>query len=227
MINKSTTIIVLGFLALICTSAYAQDWKDHWRKSPLTSKNSNEWRNKPYVSKTTDNWRYSPFSARQSQSKLRWNRGKWQKSSIHWRNKPYIKRPITSDQWQNRWDKRKWRYSPLNWRYSELRYKNTMRRYESEPVVREVRVLVLSDEKSEKATVPKRKKEYLKPQVETITEEAETDSKKAPDNLGHTNNSFTIISGKQTFRIEKNVQKTVHMAQWGLMEIYSSKTENY
>jgi hypothetical protein len=66
MINKSTTIIVLGFLALICTSAYAQDWKDHWRKSPLTSKNSNEWRNKPYVSKTTDNWRYSQDNPNQN-----------------------------------------------------------------------------------------------------------------------------------------------------------------
>jgi hypothetical protein len=227
MINKSAIIIVLSFLALICTSAYAQDWKDHWRKSPLISKNSNEWRNKPYVSKTTENWRYSPYSARQSQSQLRWNRGRWLNSSLYWRNKPYITRPITSDQWQNRWDKRKWRNSPLNWRYSDLRYKNTMRRYESEPNVREVIVLVLSDEKSEKEAVPERKKEYTKAQIETITEEAETDSIKASDNLGHTDNSFTVISGKQTFRIEKNVQKTAHMAQGGLMEIYGSKAENF
>jgi hypothetical protein len=158
MINNSIIIIALSFLVLICTSADAQNWKDHWRKSPLISKNSNEWRNKPYVSKTTDNWRYSPFSARQSQSQLRWNRGRWLNSSIYWRNKSYIKRPITSDQWQNRWDNRKGRYSPLNWRYSDLRYKNTMRRYDSEPNVREVRVLVVSDKKSEKAAVPERKK---------------------------------------------------------------------
>ena len=215
--------MAFGFLALICSSVHAQDWKDYWRKSPLISKNSNEWRNKPYTSKTYDSWRYSPLSARQSQSKLRWNRGKWLNSSIYWRNKPYISRPITSDQWQNRWDKRKWRYSPLNWRYSELRYKNTMRRYESEPNVREVRVFVLSDEKAEKAIVPKRKKVYAKAQIETINEEAEINSNKAPDNLGQTDNHFTVISGKQTFRIEKNAEKTVHMAPGGLMEIYSSK----
>jgi hypothetical protein len=101
-----------------------------------------------------------------------------------------------------------------------------MSRYESEPIVREVRVLVVSDEKSEEATVPERKKEYAKAQVETIAEEAKTDSKKTPDNLGHTDNYFTVISGEQTYRIEKNVQKTVHMAQGGLMEIYSSKTED-
>lgn len=105
-------------------------------------------------------------------------------------------------------------------------YKNTTRNYESEPIVREVKVLVLSDEKSERATVPERKKEYAKAQIETITDEAETISEKAPYNSGNTDNYFTIISGKQTFRIEKNVQKTVHMAQGGSMEVYSSESEN-
>jgi hypothetical protein len=157
---------------------------------------------------------------------LWWSRSKWQKSPSYWRNNPYVKRPIASDKWQNRWDKGKWRYSPLNWRYSELGYKNNIRRYESEPTVREVRVLVLSDLESEKTSVPEEKKEYAKAQIETITEEAETISEKATYNSGHTENYFTVISGKQTFRMEKNVQKTVHMAQGGLMEIYSSKTEN-
>ena len=138
-----------------------------------------------------------------------------------------MERTVASERWENRWDKRKWRYSPLNWRYSELGYKNIIRRYESEPIVREVRVLVLSDEKSEKASVTERKKEYAKAQIETITEEAETVSEKAPYNLGHTDNYFTVISGKQTFRLKKNIHKTVHMAQGGLMEIYSSKIENH
>ena len=75
MINKST-IIALSSLALICTSAYAQDWKDNWRNSPLTTKNSNEWRKKPYTGKTSDSWRDSPLSARQSESNLKWNKGK-------------------------------------------------------------------------------------------------------------------------------------------------------
>ena len=101
-----------------------------------------------------------------------------------------------------------------------------MSRYESEPNVREVTVLVVSDEKSEEATAPKRKKEYVKAQIETIAEEGETTSKKATDSLGHTENYFTVISGNQTFRIEKNVQKTALMAQGGLMEIYSSKAGN-
>ena len=223
MIKKFTITIALSSLALICTSAYAQSWGTYWRNSPLTIKTSNEWRNKPYTTKTSDSWRNSPLSAKQAESKLRWSRSKWQNSPSYWRNKPYIERPVASDQWQNRWNKRKWRYSPLNWRYSELGYKNTIRRYESEPIVREVRVVVVSDEKSEKATAPERKKEYVKAQVEKIAEEAKTDSKKASDSLGHTENYFTVISGKQTFRIEKNVQKTAHMAHGGLMEIYSSK----
>jgi len=227
MINKSTIIVTLSSLALICTSAYAQGWKDNWRNSPLISKNSNEWRQKPYTGMQSDTWRNSPLSARQSESKLRWKKDKWQKSPTYWRNSPYIKRPITSDRWQNRWDKRKWRYSPLNWRYSELGYKNTIRKYESESVIQEVREWVPSDVESEKASVPEEKNEYAKAQIETITEEAETISEKAPNNLGHTDNYFTVISGKQTFRLEKNVHKTIHMAPGGLMEIYSTKAENH
>jgi hypothetical protein len=229
MIKKSTIIIALSALSLICTSAYAQGWKDNWRNSPLTSKTSNKWRNKPYTTKTSNSWRNSPLSARKSESKLRWNRSKWQASPSYWKNKPYVERPVVSDKWKNRWNKIKWRYSLINWQYSGLRYKNSMSTYESEPNVREVRVLIVSDEKSEEATVPEEaeeKKEYAKAQVETIAKEAKTDSKKTPDNLGHTDNYFTVISGKQTYRIEKHVQKTVHMAPGGLIEIYSSKAEN-
>ena len=200
MINKSTIIVTLSSLALICTSAYAQGWKDNWRNSSL--------------------------SARQPESKLRWNMNKWQKSPTYWRNKPYAERPVASERWQNRWDKRKWRYNPLYWRYSELEYKNTIKEYEGVTVIQEVRELVPSEVESEKASVPEEKKEYAKAHIETITDEAETVSEKAPHNLGHTDNYSTVISGTQTYRIEKNVQKTVHMAPGGLMEIYSSETEN-
>ena len=200
MINKLTIIVALSSLAFICTTEYAQGWKDNWINSPL--------------------------SARQSESKLRWNKDKWQKSPSYGRNYPYIiskKRPVASDRWQNRSNKRKWSYySPLYWRNSELRYKNTINRYERESVIQEVRVWVPSDGESEKAPVPEEKKEYAKAQIETITEEAETVSEEAPNNLGHTDNYFTVIGGKQTFRLEKNVQKTVHMTPGGLMEIYSS-----
>jgi hypothetical protein len=46
MINKYV-IFTLSFLALICASATAGNWKDNWRNSPLTTKNLNEWRKKP------------------------------------------------------------------------------------------------------------------------------------------------------------------------------------
>ena len=226
MINKSTIIIALSSLALICTSTYAQDWKDNWRNSPLTTKTSNERRHKPYTTKTSNIWRNYPLSARQSESKLRWNMSKWQKSPTYWKNKPYMERPVASDRWQNRWDKIKWRYSPLNWRFSELEYKNTIKKYEGETVIQEVRELLPSEVESEKAPIPEKKKEYAKAHIETITEEAETISEEASNNSGHTDNYFTVISGTQTYRIEKNVQKTVHMAPGGLMEIYSSETEN-
>jgi hypothetical protein len=225
MINKSA-IIALSCLALIFTSVQAQDWKDNWRNSPLTSKNSNEWRKKPYVSKTSDAWRNSPLSARQSQSKLRWNTSKWQKSPTYWRNKPYIKKPIDSSKWNNRWDKRKWRYSPLNWRHSELRYKNWVKKYEGGTVIQEVREWAPSDIEADKESISQEKKEYAKAQIETITEEVETISEKTPDNLGHTKNYFIVISGKTAFRIEKNVQKSIHLAPGGLIEIYSSRAAN-
>ena len=226
MIKKST-IIALSFVALICTSANAQGWKDDWRNSPLISKNSNEWRQKPYTGMPSDTWRNSPLSARQSQSKLRWNKDKWQKSPSYWRNSPYIKKPIDSSKWQNRWNKRKWRYSPLNWRYSELGYKNTNRRYESESVIQEVRVWVLSDGESEKASISEEKKEYVKPQIETISEEVKTISENAPQNLGHTEDYFIVYGGESIVRLQKNVQKSIHMTPGGLMEIYSSKDENH
>jgi len=204
MINKSAIIIALSSLALICTTEYAQGWKDNWINSPL--------------------------SARQSESKLRWNKDKWQKSPTYRRNSPYIKsikRPVASDRWKNRWDKRKWSYSPLNWRNSELRYKNTNKRYERESVIQEVRVWVLSDEESEKASVPEEKKEYVKPQIETISEEVKTISENAPQNLVHTEDYFIVYGGEKPFRIEKNVQKSIHMARGGVIEIFSSKEENH
>jgi len=123
---------------------------------------------KLYTTKTSDSWSGSPLSTRQWESKLRWNRGKWQKSPSYWRNNPYVERPISSDKWQNRWDKRKWRYSPLNWRNSDLRYKNNIKRYESELVIQEVRESVPSEVESEKASVPEKKREYAKAQIETI-----------------------------------------------------------
>jgi len=121
----------------------------------------------------------------------------------------------------------KWRYSLINWKYPQLRYKNTIKRYESEPIVREVRVFVLSDEKSENASFPEEKTQYEKAQIETINGKAEIISEKAPNNLGHNGNYFTVISGKQTFGLEKNVQKTIHMAPGGLIEIYSSGSESH
>jgi hypothetical protein len=99
-----------------------------------------------------------------------------------------------------------------------------MKRYENKPVIQEVRVLGASDTETDKESVPEEMKKYAKAQIETITEEAEKSSEKAPDNLGHTDNYFTVISGKQTFRIAKNVQKTVAMEQGALIKIYSSKT---
>ncbi len=201
MINKSAIIIALSSLALICTTEYARGWKDNWINSPL--------------------------SARQSESKLRWNKDKWQKSPTYWRNSPYIKKPIDSGRWQNRWDKRKWSYSPINWRNSELRYKNTIKRYERESVIQEVRVWVPSDGESEKASISEEKKEYVKPQIETIGEEVKTISENAPQNLGHTEDYFIVYGGESIVRIQKNVQKSIHMARGGVIEIYSSKDENH
>ena len=106
-------------------------------------------------------------------------------------------------------------------------YKTTIRRYDGESVIQEVREWVPSDVESEKTSVPERKKEYAKAQIETITEEAETTSEKAPYNLGHTENYFTVISGKQTFKLEKKVHKTTHMAPGGTTDLIPSQFHRY
>ena len=95
----------------------------------------------------------------------------------------------------------------MNWGYYELEYKNTIKKYEEGIVVQEVRELVPSEVESEKASVPEEKKAYAKTQIETINDEAETVSEKAPDSLGHTDNYFTVISGNKTFGIEKTSKK--------------------
>ena len=224
MLNKKI-ILALSSLALICTSVYAGDpsiWKDRWRDSPLTSKTSNEWRKKPYVTKTTDSWRKLPQSARQSQSKLRWNRGQWQKSPTNWRNRPDVKKPVNSSSWQNRWDKKKWRNSPLNWRSSELRYKNTVEKSEGRTVSPKVKEWLPADMEADKEPIFEEKKEYVKPQMEKIDESGETNSEKSSPNLGNAENHFVVYSGKTPSKIEKNAQKHVHSAPGGLIEIYSS-----
>jgi hypothetical protein len=228
MLNK-TIILAISSLALICTSAYAKDpsiWKDRWRDSPLTSKTSNGWRKKPYVTTTTDNWRNFPQSARQSQSKLRWNKGKWQKSPTNWRNRPDVKKTVDSNSWQNRWNKKKWRDSPLNWRTSGLRYKKTFEKSEGRTVSPKVKEWLPADMEMDKEPITEEKKEYANPQVETVDEGFEKESEKASQNLGNGESYFMVYSGKDSFKIEKNVQKYVHSVPGGLIEIYSSSSEN-
>jgi hypothetical protein len=225
MIIKST-ILALIFLTLFCTSAYAQDWKDNWRNSPLTTKNSNEWRKKPYTSKTSDRWRISLVSTRQSESKLRWDKVKWQKSPTYWRNSAYQKRPLSPKSWNNRWDRNQWRYSPLNWRNSQLRYKNTIKKYTSSSVPREVKEWVISDGEASNGSIPEEQKTYVKPQIETISGEIETINKEAPHNLENSENYFILYKGGKSFKIEKRVKKNIHLAPGGLIEIYSSSAEN-
>ena len=196
------TFLGLFITILTVTSVYAQDW----RKSPLTSTTSNYWRTLPYTEKTSDAWRSSHLSAKQWESKLRWNKNRWQNSSMNWRNRPDIKRTLDSSSWKNRWDKRKWRNNPLNWRNSELRYKNSVKKYESGPVSRKVKVWVVSDIESDETPVSGEKKEYLKPQIETLGEKEENFSEEATDNLEQAANYFILYSSEGTFRISKNVQ---------------------
>ena len=196
------TFLGLFITILTVTSVYAQDW----RKSPLTSTTSNYWRTLPYTAKTSNVWRSSPLSAKQWESKLRWNKIRWQNSSMNWRNRPDIKRNLGSSSWKNRWDKRKWRNNPLNWRNSELRYKNSVKKYESGPVSRIIKVWVVSDIESDETPVSGEKKEYLKPQIETLGEKEENFSEEATDNLEQAANYFILYSSEGTFRISKNFQ---------------------
>jgi hypothetical protein len=178
MIYKST-IVTMICLALICTSLYAEEvrkgnWKDTWRNNPNASKNSNEWRTKPYVGKTSDSWRNSPLSAKQSQSKLRWDKGGYEKSLMNWRNNPSVIKPIDSGSWQNRWDKKIWRDNPLNSRNSDLEWKKSRKNLERGVTTRKIKewgspkVQELSSDAEKTVQEPEDEKD-LKPHMEVIS----------------------------------------------------------
>ena len=208
MIYKST-IVAMICLVLISTSTYAgdvrkYDWKDTWRNGPNSSKNSNAWRKKPYVGKTSDDWRNSPISAKQSQSKLRWDKTRYEKSSMNWRNKPYVKKPIDSGSWQNRWDKKKWRDSPNNWRNSDLEWKKSRKNLEpgvTAPKIKEwgaPKVQEIAKDAGKPVEEPEDKKD-LKPQMEVISVDNnisnESKTKNGKYSTGH-NNSIMVYSSE-------------------------------
>jgi hypothetical protein len=224
-LSKCGLIITVLFFS----SAHAQDW----RKSPITSTTSDHWRGLPYTGTNSDQWRYSGLSAKYSESKLRWNKDKWQKSRSYWRNSPnrwkkdkWTKSPTYWRTSPNHWNKRKWRYSPLNWRYSELSYKNTMKKYEGGSDYRQIIKLVPMDTKEENSHITIEKKEYVKPQIETINKEIKKGSENTSSNTGYAEDYFVLINSKGSFRLDKNVQINSHMAPGGLMKIYSSPPEN-
>ena len=123
---------------------------------------------------------------------------------------------------KNRWDKRQWHYSPLNWRYSQLRYK----KFESSTVSREVKELLISERKANQESTTEKQKTCVKPQIETISGETQTITKEANQDGGHTDNYFTVYNGKHLFVVEKNLQKSIHLAPRRLIEIYSSSAAN-
>ena len=51
-------------------------------------------------------------------------------------------------------------------------------------------------------------------------------TKGAIQDEGHTDKYFIVYSGKLLFRVEKNLQKSIHLAPGGLIEIYSSSAAN-
>jgi hypothetical protein len=226
MINKSV-VMVFCSIALIFTSAHALDLKDGWSIGPLTTKNSNEWRKRPYISKISDSWRNSPLSARQFESKLRWDRDSWQKSPINWMNSSYKGKLIDSSKWQNRWDKRNWNYGPLNWRNSELRYKNTIRKYGGGLVLQEIKEWIPSDRETTKMFVAEKNNEHPKPQIETMREALGVISEKATHNLSQTKNYLIVYDGKNSLRINMNLKKYILSAHAGQIEVYSSGARDY
>lgn len=225
MMKHKLSIIGLIITVLFFSFAHAQDW----RKSPLTSTTSDYWRSLPYTGATSDQWRYSGLSFKYSESKLRWNKDKWYKSRSYWRNSPnqwkkekWAKSPTYWRASPNHWDKTKWRYSPLNWRYSELRYENTMEKYEGGSDNRQIYKLVPIDTVEENSLITKEKKEYVKPQIETIHKGSVNTFSSTEDAEDY----FVLINSKGSFRLDKSVQVRSHMAPGGLMKIYSSKSEN-
>lgn len=107
-----------------------------------------------------------------------------------------------------------------------MRYKNTINRYKNSFVSREVKIWVPSDRKVDQGPIPEEHKKFVKPQIETISGEAEKITGKAIQDEGHSDNYFIVYSGKHLFRVEKNLQKSIHLAPGGLVEIYSSSAAN-
>jgi hypothetical protein len=73
-----------------------------------------------------------------------------------------------------------------------------------------------------KEPLPEKKKEFTKPQIETVSEEAIAPAESIDQSFQQESNGITIIGSEGSFRMEKDVQVKHLVTQGGSIKIYSS-----
>ena len=70
--------------------------------------------------------------------------------------------------------------------------------------------------------LPEEKKEFTKPQIETVSEELIEAAESADVRFQHNSDRITIIGSEGSFRIDKNVSVRPLITPGGSIKIYSS-----
>ncbi len=95
-------------------------------------------------------------------------------------------------------------------------------RLESESVQKQIIELVPAEIYENKEPLPEEKKEFTKPQIETVSEEAIAAAESIDHSFQQESDDITIIGSEGSFRIDKNVQVRSLITQGGSIKIYSS-----
>ena len=165
-----------------------------------------DWSRIPRASDTSNYWRKTPQISKYPGSKFRWQKDRRHKRLRSWNHK------------SKHWNKRTRIYNPIYWRYSGL----GSQRLESESVQKQIIELVPAESYNNKEPLPLGKKEFTKPQIETVSEEAMATAESTDQSFQQESDGINIIGSEGSFRIDKHVQVKSLKAPVGSIQIYSS-----
>lgn len=165
-----------------------------------------DWSRIPRKSGTYYHWRKTPKISKYPGSKFGWQKDRGHRRSRSWKHKP------------KNWKNRIWIYNPVYRRYSGFgNY-----RYDYGSVQQQVIKWVPSANSEKRESLPEKKKEFTKPQIETVSEELIETAESADASFQHNSDGITIIGSEGSFRVDKNVPVRPLITPGGSIKIYSS-----
>ncbi|MDB4442513.1 hypothetical protein N9219_03735 [bacterium] len=165
-----------------------------------------DWSRTPRVSDTSNHWRKTPKISKYPGSKFGWQKDRGHRRSRSWKHKP------------RHWKKRIWIFNPVYGRYSGF----DNYRYDYGSVQQQVIKWVPSANSEKREPLPEEKKEFTKPQIETVSKELIEAAESADVRFQHNSDGITIIGSEGSFRIDKNVPVRPLITPGGSIKIYSS-----